>query len=675
MLASLDIQSILVTHILQFSIVITLCAALIALAGRRFPHFAFLICMLALAKCLVPPLITSPAGIFTRYSSLAFSPQFRTMNSSELIHLKQTEFTEHNTFGTSVYERRESAVNIEPAFEGWMLAVLFIWMLGVLAIAILAGSQYARLRALIRKSRKAPAPIQALANSLQLQLDFRRPVSVLISDENFGPACVGFFRPKLIIPCSISAWSERLMSPVLAHELVHARRGDIAWGVVQFVAQAVWWFHPLVWWLGRRASLICERCCDEEVVASTHCSAGDYAESLVRVLEMRSEFHSVPLCHAMSPSQITSQRLERLMKRYGKFSKRTSRMGWALTIVLAAILIPGMKWAVAQDEKQKPSSAEVVRQQETEYRTQVNQAIQAGEWSKAIRLLEPIVQKDPTNGDAIFYLGYALHANGQVEQALEYHKLAADFPKTKAIALYNWACALALQGEVQGALEKLTEALDAGFVHQEQLSDDPDLAVLVDTDEFKALEARMNSHRSEFDFWIGRWEVRDADGKSVGSNVITSSERGRVITEKWVSAGGGTGTSINFFHPGKKKWTQVWVDDKGATIELVGGFRNGKMEFVGESFAVNGQTSQCRMVLTPNSNGTVDQLIESSQDGQSWQVAFRGTYHPQEATVAVTLQLDQGNDWQLWRGKAVIIAGVRACEILNTFATTEPVLK
>ena len=73
-----------------------------------------------------------------------------------------------------------------------------------------------------------------------------------------------------------------------------------------------------------------------------------------------------------------------------------------------------------------------------------------------------------------------------------------------------------------------------------------------------------------FDFWAGNWRVTDADGTHVGDNTITSEETGCVLVERWRSARGGTGQSLNFFDPARGKWRQLWISP-GSRIEIEGG--------------------------------------------------------------------------------------------------------
>jgi uncharacterized protein (TIGR03435 family) len=69
---------------------------------------------------------------------------------------------------------------------------------------------------------------------------------------------------------------------VLTHELCHIRRRDNVTAAVHMVAEAAFWFHPLVWWIGSRLVDERERACDEEVVR-TFGEPQTYAEGIVNV--------------------------------------------------------------------------------------------------------------------------------------------------------------------------------------------------------------------------------------------------------------------------------------------------------------------------------------------------------------------------------------------------------
>lgn len=53
---------------------------------------------------------------------------------------------------------------------------------------------------------------------------------------------------------------------------------------------------------------------------------------------------------------------------------------------------------------------------------------------------------------------------------------------------------------------------------------------------------------SEFDFWIGNWEVTGPNGKKVGDNILAKVEDNCVLQENLTSATPGyTGTSNSFY--------------------------------------------------------------------------------------------------------------------------------
>src|SRR4029453_17840144 len=86
-----------------------------------------------------------------------------------------------------------------------------------------------------------------LRDDLCRQLNIRWPVRLLITRACIGPAVVGLWRPLVILPWDlVREKSLAELEPLLAHELLHIRRGDLWIGLLQTLAQIVWWFHPLV---------------------------------------------------------------------------------------------------------------------------------------------------------------------------------------------------------------------------------------------------------------------------------------------------------------------------------------------------------------------------------------------------------------------------------------------
>jgi len=111
-------------------------------------------------------------------------------------------------------------------------------------------------------------------------------VEVRSSPGLLEPGVVGVFRLFLLLPEGIA---DRLTPPqleaVLAHELCHVRRRDNLFASMHMIVEAMFWFHPLVWWIGARLVEERERACDEAVL-SLGSEPRDYAEGILNVCKL-----------------------------------------------------------------------------------------------------------------------------------------------------------------------------------------------------------------------------------------------------------------------------------------------------------------------------------------------------------------------------------------------------
>lgn len=101
------------------------------------------------------------------------------------------------------------------------------------------------------------------------------------------PVVVGVLKPVILLPAAMmSGLNSQELAAVLAHELAHVKRFDHVLIVVQRFLEAVLFFHPAVWWLGRRIHDLREDACDDLVIQGGT-DRMEYARSLLRVAEMR----------------------------------------------------------------------------------------------------------------------------------------------------------------------------------------------------------------------------------------------------------------------------------------------------------------------------------------------------------------------------------------------------
>jgi len=157
--------------------------------------------------------------------------------------------------------------------DWFALGVLGVWAAGMIAMA----------RARIRTWRQIRAAISASSPWAVASLPAPAAVAVRSTPGVMEPGVVGFWRPVLLVPSGIEDdLTPRQLAAVLTHELCHIRRRDNATAAVHMVVEAVFWFYPLVWWIGSRLVDERERACDEEVLRRCG-EPRTYAEGIVNV--------------------------------------------------------------------------------------------------------------------------------------------------------------------------------------------------------------------------------------------------------------------------------------------------------------------------------------------------------------------------------------------------------
>ncbi len=135
------------------------------------------------------------------------------------------------------------------------------------------------------------------------------------SDSCAAPVTAGWLNPTVILPEHWRQWPQAQLRAVLTHEEEHARWRD---PLVQWLAllnRAVFWFHPLAWWLERRLSALAEEACDAAVLARGH-DPFQYSEYLLEIARaMRQAGARVSVIGMAMPGAFLPQRIRRILGR------------------------------------------------------------------------------------------------------------------------------------------------------------------------------------------------------------------------------------------------------------------------------------------------------------------------------------------------------------------------
>lgn len=139
------------------------------------------------------------------------------------------------------------------ALQAWMPALVLAWSAGVGLMSLRLCLGLAWVGRLRRQAVAAPAIWQARLDALALRMGLHRRLPLKLHAGLASPVTVGFWRPVILLPAALlSGMPVALLEALLAHELAHVRRWDYLVNLLQSVAEALLFFHPVVWWLSAR---------------------------------------------------------------------------------------------------------------------------------------------------------------------------------------------------------------------------------------------------------------------------------------------------------------------------------------------------------------------------------------------------------------------------------------
>ena len=253
----------LFNHLWQ-STVFAAAAALLSLALRRNrARLRYGLWFVASIKFLVPFAALAAAGSLLEWRQ-APAPIASVMTSSAIRGFN-APFEEMSLDPTAVSASTETSDRI-----AWML--LAVWVCGCAAIAVRRMKGWRQIGTAVRASTPWAA-------STNVPADIRIRTATTLTE----PGVVGLWKPVILLPARIETYlTTRQLTAVLAHEICHVRRRDNLTAAVHMVVEALFWFHPMVWWIGARLVAEREQACDEYVVAET-AEPVAYAEGIVRV--------------------------------------------------------------------------------------------------------------------------------------------------------------------------------------------------------------------------------------------------------------------------------------------------------------------------------------------------------------------------------------------------------
>jgi beta-lactamase regulating signal transducer with metallopeptidase domain len=233
----------------------------------------------------------------------------------------RSETAAHALFGASppVTHLRLSRFQLAPfqLNDRWALALASLWLTASLVRAAILVMHSLRLR----RTWRAASPVVAdgdLREFLAAASPARRSVELCTTRHLDGPAVIGFFAPRILIP----DWLYASLTPgeleqVILHETEHLRRGDDWTNLLQKLALVLFPLNPALAWIERRLCREREMACDEGVVRRTQ-EPHAYASCLASLAEHsldRRRLHALSLGAFERRSELVRRVLSILARR------------------------------------------------------------------------------------------------------------------------------------------------------------------------------------------------------------------------------------------------------------------------------------------------------------------------------------------------------------------------
>lgn len=220
----------------------------------------------------------------------------------------------------------EAMAAVASGGTDWFAVVPWLLALGTALRVVWLVAGFVRLRAL----RQSGVVVdEADYDDLQERLGARadmRAVAALAQPVTFG-----IRRPVILLPITLADADPAIRRAAVAHELVHVRRRDWLFVLVEELLRALFWFHPAIWWMTARVRLTREEFTDHLAVLAIG-SRRSYIDALLAFADAP----RAPLAPAFIRRAHLFDRIVLLTKEPSMSSRRIALSGIVLALLLGA---------------------------------------------------------------------------------------------------------------------------------------------------------------------------------------------------------------------------------------------------------------------------------------------------------------------------------------------------
>ncbi len=193
------------------------------------------------------------------------------------------------------------------------LILFILWLCGTSAIIL---NWCKRGMGVSRMVQKAAPPIDnhriEIFHRMKKKNRISNTVQLATAHDLMEPGVLGIIRPVLLLPAGIlNHVNDSELEAIFLHEFEHIRCKDNLIALIHMLVQALFWFHPVVWWTGSRLVFERELACDEAVLEAAK-NPRVYAEGIIKICE--NYFKSPVVCVSGVIGSNLKKRMEGIMK-------------------------------------------------------------------------------------------------------------------------------------------------------------------------------------------------------------------------------------------------------------------------------------------------------------------------------------------------------------------------
>jgi beta-lactamase regulating signal transducer with metallopeptidase domain len=224
-------------------------------------------------------------------------------------------------------------------FSGHLpLAIICAWLAVCLLMMGRIARSYLSIIRLRRRFGFVPSEQRERVQRLAEIFGIRRSVRVFTSRLVSVPMTIGSFRPVIVLPPDLTRnFTMAEFESVIAHELAHIKRWDYLTNLLQRLVQALFFYHPAVWFIGKQMMIERELACDDWAVKT--CEPRRYAGCLTKLVELVSESKTFAAAAGIIfGKHVISRRVEMILNRDRNATTAVSKSALVYAIGLALML-------------------------------------------------------------------------------------------------------------------------------------------------------------------------------------------------------------------------------------------------------------------------------------------------------------------------------------------------